>query len=514
MSAQPAKTASNTQTIARNSFWYGLELAFSILGAFLVSVIVARAIGPTRLGYYNYVLWLTTVTASMGSLGLPLTARKYMAEYLNRGEAGVARAIYQASVRLQALVAAGATAIGLALVFTVGDPSQRLVSSLLVLSVGPRVMGFLPSQANSAAEQMKRNTQPALVAGTLNIVLTLLSVWLGWDLVGIAAAYAGCAALETVLKMRSVNRLLHGVEIAAISPELRKRLLSYSGQALALMILNTVVWDKSDVIVLKAMNPQIEQVTFFTMAFNLTDRILTMPWAFGNSLGATMMAQYGRSEAGLHQLAVVGARYTFLLALPLLLGMASVAAPMVPLLFGHRYDPMILVLEIVALMALGKALMVPAMNLLQTVEAQGFLIWTGCLAGVLDIGLDFALTPTFGARGAALANGVAQAAAMIAIWIRARHLLRLDLRLGDFGRIALSGAGMAAVVVGVGQVVHGPAGLALQVLSGVVAWVVMLRLTGAIDKEDGARLARLADTLPAAVRPTLQRMTGVVVSRR
>ena len=514
MSSQTTRTVSNTQTIARNSFWYGLELAFSIFGAIVVSIVVARAIGPTRLGYFNYVLWLTTVTANMGSVGLPLTARKYMAEYLNRGEPGIARAIYYFAIRLQALVATAVTAAGLALVFFWGDPSQRLVSAILVLSMGPRVMGFLPSQANAAAELMKRNTQPAILAGALNLVLTLASVWFGWDLIGIASALTGCAALETVLKMRSVNQLLAGVETAAISPELRKRMFSYSGQALALMVLNVVVWDKSDVVVLKAMNPDIQQVTFFTLAFNLTERILTIPVAFGNSLGATMMAQYGRDESGVHQLAVTGARYTFLLAFPLLVGVACVSGPMVLLLYGHKYELLIPVMRIVTLLAVTKALMIPGMNLLQTVEKQGFLIWTGCLAGALDIGLDFLLTPTLGARGAALGNGIAQAAAMTAIWIRAKHLLKLDLRLADFARIAVSGAVMAAVVTGIARVVGGPAGLVAQVAGGVVVWVAMLRLTGALDKTDGDRLEHLAKTLPASLRPLFRWTAGLVVAAR
>ena len=53
----------------------------------------------------------------------------------------------------------------------------------------------------------------------------------GWNLTRIAAAYVGYAALETALKIRSVHEPLESVQTAVISPELRKRLVFYSGQA-------------------------------------------------------------------------------------------------------------------------------------------------------------------------------------------------------------------------------------------------------------------------------------------
>ena len=42
------------------------------------------------------------------------------------------------------------------------------------------------------------------------------------------------------------------------------------------------------------MNKDNAQVTFFSIAFNLSERILMIPASFGTSLAATMMAQFGR----------------------------------------------------------------------------------------------------------------------------------------------------------------------------------------------------------------------------
>src|SRR5262249_368692 len=160
----------------------------------------------------------------------------------------------------------------------------------------------------------------------------VLSLVLGWGLVGVAAATTFAAWLEFFLKLRTIEIWLGDVQPVPISRELKKRMFSYSSQGVALLLLNAVVWDKSDIFFLRHLASRAAQITFFTLAFNLTERILMIPKAFAGSLGATMMAQYGRSQSRLQELTVSGARYTLLATLPLLIGMACISGPLVTLL--------------------------------------------------------------------------------------------------------------------------------------------------------------------------------------
>ena len=173
---------------------------------------------------------------------------------------------------------------------------------------------------------------------------------------------------------------------------------------------------------------------------------------------------------------------------------------------------MIPVLTIAAVLAIPKSLVAPPTFLLQTYENQGYLIGVGCASGALDILLDVWLTPAHGAVGAAVANGVAQTAAAVAIWCRVRRAFRLDLRLGGFGRIALSGIVMAAAVLAVQFLVAGYAGLVVAVISGAAVWMAMLRLTGAIDREDGERFVHIGRILPERVRPIYNRCVSLLAT--
>ena len=505
------RPASNTQTITRNSFWYGLELLVGLGASLVVSAILARVVGAERLGPYTYVMWLTNITAALGAFGLPMTARKYMAEYINRGELGLARAIYGATLRLQFWIAAAITAAALLLVVLFGDPRQRLISVLLVVNMAPRIVGLIPSQANNAAEILVRNTVPAVLSGILNLALSLFSIWIGWDLPGVAAALLAGTLFDTIWKLSSVHRWFGGTVPTSISPELRKQMFVYSGHGLVLMLLNIVVWDRSDLLFLKWLNPDISQVTYFSYSFNLVERLLMFPNAFAGSLGITIMAQYGRGEEKIRQLTVDGARYAFLIALPLLAGMASVSGPAALLLYGARFRPIVPVLTVVAALAIPKALTAPPTTLLQTTGNQGFLVVWSIICGVVNVVLDLLLTPGYGAVGAAVANGSAQTIATLGIWAWAWRLFRPDLRLGAFFRIAVSGAGMAAVAIALGRVVPGYAGLAAAVLGGALAWFILLRATGAIDATDGQRLLNVGKALPGRFRPAWSTLVAFLV---
>ena len=68
--------------------------------------------GPTKLGHYQYVIWVAMMTGTVAALGVPAATRKFVAEYLGRGEHGAARAIIRATLRFQIGVAVVVAVVG------------------------------------------------------------------------------------------------------------------------------------------------------------------------------------------------------------------------------------------------------------------------------------------------------------------------------------------------------------------------------------------------------------------
>ena len=51
----------NTKTIARNTAWYGLENVIGFATSLITSIAIARALGPSKMGYIIYVTWITGI---------------------------------------------------------------------------------------------------------------------------------------------------------------------------------------------------------------------------------------------------------------------------------------------------------------------------------------------------------------------------------------------------------------------------------------------------------------------
>src|ERR1017187_3179261 len=54
---------SNTKTIARNTGWYGLESIITAVVTLVTSIAIARTLGPSKMGYIIYIVWVASVVA-------------------------------------------------------------------------------------------------------------------------------------------------------------------------------------------------------------------------------------------------------------------------------------------------------------------------------------------------------------------------------------------------------------------------------------------------------------------
>jgi O-antigen/teichoic acid export membrane protein len=496
----------NTSIIAKNTLWSGVENSFAFFSSFITSIAIARVIGPERLAYFNYVMWLTNMTGLIGSLGIPVTTRKYMAEYLGANQPGLARAVFSATFRLQCGMATVLTGMAMAVVVLWGDPAHRTVSLIQIAGMLPAMLVYVPSQANNAREDMRANVASSILGGSVFFIGAVASLIFGWDLIGIAISFFLMRLSELVARIIPVMRWVRALPRAPLPPELWRKMRSFSGQGLVLMLLNLIVWDRSDVIFLKLMSSEIAQISFYTVAFNLTERALIFPQTLGQAIGASLMAQYGRDRSRLAAMTATGALYMYLFALPMLLGLACLSPAVMSVLYGVQYLPAIPVLAIAAAMAAPKPLLLPAQQLLQTEEKQGFLIGWSCFCAAINCALDILLIPSLGASGAAIANGSAQALAVGGIWTYAvRHSgVRLDFR--RLGEISLSAAVMVSVAYPLGRALPPWPALLIAPPLAAAVFLAMLRWRRVLDETDRARFAGLGRLVPGPGRPTYHRL--------
>ncbi|HTB12876.1 MAG TPA: polysaccharide biosynthesis C-terminal domain-containing protein [Bryobacteraceae bacterium] len=503
---QTTAAGGNTRTIASNSFWNGLELVGSVVVAFATSIPMARVIGPERMGYFNYVQWLTNLSGMIGLLGIPGATRKYMAEYLGAGKPEVARSVFRATLRLQIVIASAIVAVGLPLVLWGAPAEYKLISSFLMLSLWPSMVACIPSQANVAGERMAFNTAGSLASYVINIATVTLSLTLGWNLLGIAIGVLAFRAVDCGVRLFLVHRWLRDVPIIPLPNDVKRKMTSFSGFNLVLMILNMIVWDRSDMIFLRHLVRDTAQISFFSAAVNLVERVQSIPAAFGAAAFATIQAQYGRDRRELPKVASNALWYSFAFSAPILLGLAAMSAQIVPFLYGAKYAPAIPVLAVAALLAIPKCLVAPVWSVMEAEARQGFLIGWLIFCAIANMGLDLLLIPRMGAMGAAIANGIAQLLLPLGLVWRVHSLFGLNFRLGAVGKLLLSSGVMTAVVVALASRFAAWWGMGIEVVLGAAVFFVCMRLASVLRADDRQRLMLLETLLPSAMRASYARV--------
>ncbi|RZU42448.1 O-antigen/teichoic acid export membrane protein [Edaphobacter modestus] len=419
----------NSKTIARNTAWYGLENLIGFATSLITSIAIARTLGPTKMGYIIYVTWLTGIVSQLGSVGIPITTRKYMAEYLGGGDYTTARFIYFRTLLIQTLLAAVATFGAVIWVFYNAPAEYRIAALLLVLGMLPAMSNFISAQANVASETLSANLPGSLASTATYFILTLLAVVLDWGVNGIAFAMFAMKWVDCLVRLvPTMRRILTWKSGHAHPPaDLRARMMSFASQSVMGMLLTLVVWDRSELFLLKHLTPDIRQLSFYSVAFSLAERLLIFPSIFAAASGASMYAQYGRDRSRLPSMTAASARYIALISLPIHIIAVPLAAPVVLVLYGKQYVGALVVATVAPLLCLPKAFSGPIQSLFESVDEQKYFIVTTVIASFIDIAVAWLLIPSYGALGACLGSGAAQFTAVVLMW--AIGIRRYDIRL-------------------------------------------------------------------------------------
>ena len=123
-----------------------------------------------------------------GSIGgiTPGATRKYMGEYFGREQMGIAKAFFYKMLLLQTGIAAVITLAGLAAFWFWSDRQYRVISLLMIASILPYIVNSIAAGANRGLEDLRANVPPSLAATGTYVIAVFLSLYMGWDLLGIA----------------------------------------------------------------------------------------------------------------------------------------------------------------------------------------------------------------------------------------------------------------------------------------------------------------------------------------
>ena len=491
----------NTRTILRNTVWFAIENVISFGATLITSFLIARMLGPTRMGYIVYVLMVVNIAGMLGGIGIPATTRKYMAEFIATGERGAARHIYMQTLGIQVLAATAVTTACLLWFWFYAEPGYRLPAVLLVLSVWPSMVNSVSALANVATEDLSSNLPASVISTVVFFLITMSTLAFHWGVMGVAVSMLVMRLVDFGVRLVPTFRRINSWkgQGAGVPPDLRTRMRRFATQSVTGMLLTLIVWDRSEVFLLKHFSPDIRQVAFYSLAFSLAEKLLVFPTVFASATGTSMFAQYGRDRTKLSALAAASVRYLGLTSIPLHIIATALAGAAMLTFYSRQYAGAITVAMAAPLLCLPKAFLTPVQTMFEAVERQSYFIYATLIASALDVTVAIALIPRYGALGAAIGSGGAQLLCVGTLWALAIHRYQVRLPWRFLSKVVTISIVAAAVAYLAVWKTSPWVGLLLGSVLSTVTFIGLADLTHVFEAEDLARFRVMVESCPAAL---------------
>lgn len=511
--------STDSSFIFKNSFWFSMDNVFTFIAGTFISIFAARTFGPEVMGYYVFVLWIAMLSAVLaGQGGIVIVVRRYVMELIAKNQFSTIRSVLKLIGLAQTLLAAVAFASASAFVLYSLPANYHLLGLLGVASMVPSLFMAVFAGANTAIKDMMSNIRASAIGTTVYVLcsVVVLVLKLGPTLLIASFLFGRIISFSYVYFAYAKNfKLLSSVRQDAlfessINNELKQRIIKFSVQTLALQLVNLVVWDRSELLFLKAFATP-KDIAFYSISFSLVQQTAILYRSVSLVAGINLMHRVLNDPTSATRMIATLVRYIALVAIPVTFGLAVLSGPLMTVLYGSQYLPAIPVLAIVGALGFGRAFLLPVEQFCSAAERQDLMIRCTGYASVINLSLAYLLIPPFGSVGAAWCNGLSQLAGMAIGWgLLAKHH-PIQIPWNRLARVIVSGLLMAFLVFLVSRFSIPWVSLIAGVLVGAVSYVVLLRLTRVFEEDDFMRLSSISKMMPGAVRPWYMKGLRVLI---
>jgi len=491
-------TAASRQTIVRNTFWYGVVTAIGLVAGLLMSVVLARGLGPARMGDYSYLLWLMRTITAVATLGYALATVRYTAEALAQDDRPRAGALLRLFIRLQATTTAIVAVLLAPVVWLLAPLDLRWPLLVFLASLFPSTLEAIYAHGAYGAQRYDLTTRVSTIKMALQFLATTMAVALGGDILSIVVAGVFGTAISCMLQRQRALALYPERSVPlprAVLGELRGYLLPLSIVAL----LDTVVWDRSEVLFLRLYATS-EQIAFYSVAFGLASRAVVLPQVVVGALLPALAALHGRGDqAEFRHVYREAIRGVALIGAPMAAVLAAVAPGLVTLLYGEAYRSVALLLAPLLIVSLVGVMRQVAWSALRAVGDRRWALHATWISAVLNIASAALLIPWLGVWGAVIANASAQ------LVVSVLSFLAVAYRQGStFPVLAVLRPGAAGLVafatVSAMMTNHDPFHIVTAGVVSLAVFVAAAMTLGALTPGDWDILVRLVQRVPAWLR--------------
>lgn len=381
---------------------------------FVSRVVVVRSISPTDWSSFSFGLTLSWVLVAIGSLGLPSAIARSLPYSRTDSER---RTIVRTALWVGAVAALGSSI--LLFVFaqpigqSLGQPGIGVGLQYFPIAVGSSILASLIASIFQGYEDVTPNAffiqivNPALFVAFLAIAIVQPPLGITYQQALLAYALASAITIG-LLVLYLALRLPRRLPAGPLAPSTAPHFLKFAAP-LFVVGLMAAITGSGDTLILGIFHT--DQVGTYTASLTLA-RLLPIGIGAASYIFLPVASRFLREDEP-RSIAITYATITkwlILVSLPLFLLFFFLPSASLFFVYGSNYTSVLVPLQITAAGAFATTLLGPA-AVAQIAFGQTRLLATNAItAGVVDVAVALALTPTYGSVGAAIAWGVANAA--------------------------------------------------------------------------------------------------------
>ncbi len=220
-------------------------------------------------------------------------------------------------------------------------------------------------------------------------------------------------------------------------PKIWKPVLNYTILIFLTTLVDQIVWQRSEIFFLARLEDP-SYSGFYSLSYTIsTLAIGTIPVALTGIL-TPVFSSMAEARTNLHSLFQKSFAYLNLIVFPSTVGLIIVAPKLIDCFYGERFLPAVPVLQIIAVSTALGIYTRPGASILHAQNKPVVLLLSGLAALPVDIILAWVLIPSLYAKGAAIANLVAQFVCAGLIMGYAIFIIGLNLNLNSLLKTILS----------------------------------------------------------------------------
>jgi len=386
------------------------SLAYVVLN-FIARFILIRSISQDEWSAFYLALALVGVVAAVGALGLPSAVARNLPYAAGEPE----RRTFVRGTLIVGGGAAIAASVGLWLLgpwiaATLNFPDLRLALELFPIAVGTSVIASLIASVFQGYEDVLPNAlyiqtiTPGLFVAFLAVVYLLPPY--GIDYLSALLTYVAANVVTLVLLvLYTMRRLPRRLSSGPGSPRALGHLMRFAAPLFLVGLMSTL-FGSGDTLVLGAYFPA--QVGTYGASLTLA-RLLQVGVGAAAYIFLPVAARLlrGRDTGAINLTYVTVTKWMILFSLPLFLLFVFLPGRALDFVYTAKYAVIVLPLQITVTGAFLTTAFGPASNAQVAFAQTRLLAYNAIAAAAVDLGLAFALVPTYGMTGAAVAWAVA-----------------------------------------------------------------------------------------------------------